>query len=346
MYRNNFLRGNCMTFGEYVETLIKSGLLGKNRGKLGVTLFKYAGSRYDVSEESVRAWMHGRRNCDVERYFPERTMNGAGFISGLKELTPKFDSWKKIQNAFREKKTANPMDKDFCVNTETDDRDKFYWSLSIQFQNIFGLHDQKQEENNPTVPVTTTPQKLSPGQMREWFLDAADRYRIMEIINKKPAIYGWTHSAYLNLFLKEMDPLILNCAQSDDKMCASIKSFINSLYRKAEILERNLSKRFDFEDETASFNMENDNEVTADSEADLNSLGLPKLSDVIKAAVADIIVGGNDNDDDDDDDNDDDIIVDDDYILNLLKLDMKPWGAFRREMCTLYDKIFLWQDKL
>ena len=339
-----------MTFRKYIETLYYTHLFGKNRLLFARELFCVAITKPDSepAESTINSWYYKGKRSDIKRYFQNGLVDKSGFIDYFKKKTKDHGSWKIIQDAF----SKVERDKSFRVDLETENCDVFFWSLLNQFQRIFGLDESewekrdppKQEEKGQTISVAETLQDgLSPKQMREWFLDAADRYRIMEIINKKPAIYGWIHSAYLNLFLKEMDPLILNCARRNDALCASIISFINSLYRKAEILERNLSKRFDFEDETASFNMENDNEVTADSEADLNSLELPKLSDVIKAAVADIIVGGNDNDDDD---NDDDNIVDDDYILNLLKLDKKPWGAFRREMCTLYDKIFLWQDKL
>lgn len=144
----------------------------------------------------------------------------------------------KYTRGVSETKTKKSTDDDFLVDTETDNCDVFYWSLSKQFQNMFGLHESSLEENDSTMPATMTPvtitpqtlspdqihdivldaihhykeehnsmpetvapQKLSTAQIRNIFLDAIHRYNIMEIINREPAVWTRHDSITLNVFV-------------------------------------------------------------------------------------------------------------------------------------------------
>ena len=179
-------------------------------------------------------------------------------------------------------------DESFRVDTETDDRDEFFWSLLNQFQKIFGLPETEREII--AIPID----ELSPQKIRKEFLAAVNRYNVMKIIRRKPAVLNWDDSAYLNLFLKQMGQMNLNCVPYNDALCASIKGFIIYLHDQTMSLDAALSSRFKYQDETASVNMEDDTESAADSEMDLNPLGLSTLSETINDAIDAVVADATD----------------------------------------------------
>ena len=182
--------------------------------------------------------------------------------------------------------------------------------------------------------------------MRKVFLESVQYFNIMEIIKRKPAILNRVDLANFHAFLGHMEMLKLNYISSNNVLYASMKSFVKSLHYQAESLEGTLNINFGFENETASVNMEGDENLSADK---AESLGVPRLSDLIKDAMA-AVVDDDDYDDDDGDgdgdgdDGDNDVAIDD-YIFNLIQLYLKEWGSFRREMLYLYDIIHTWPDK-
>lgn len=322
-----------MTFGEYVETLFKSGLFGKNKAKVGVTLFYAADSSKLPSDAAVKTWMKGHRNCDIGRYFSDRSIKEDIFIERLQRKTKDLALWKNIQEEFRKLKQKNSTDDNFLVDVETNDCNVFFWSLSKQFQNIFGLHEPEQDENNPTMPVTVTPQMLSLVQIRNVFLNAVHRYKIMDIINREPPIWNRTDSAIIDIFVEQMERLNLANAPRNSFLCSSVKVFVELLHIKMIELDGNLNITFGPDNETASFNMEGDENFPVEK---AKALGIKPILELL---------AGEDEDYGDDEDD----FAEDEYDIDPIKLlqfiQDENWGTFRKKMNLLLDNISSWQDE-
>lgn len=303
-----------MTLGEYIGALSSTDLFGENKAKFGQGLFEAAGSHVEVSEEAVKTWISGDRRCRVRRYFPDETIDETSFIRYFRQRTKAPDSWKKLQLAFQSMEPVDSVDEDSCVDLVTKDPDVFYWSLLNQFQRIFRLPESEREENDPTEPVTAPQQtELSPEQMRDMFLEAINQYKIMDIINREPAILNRHDAVCLNVFLEKMDMLTLNCNPLSSSLCASIKSFIDDLQLQVLSLDATLNNNFSFADENAAINMEGDEDLVTNTENVIRRLGIPELS-------AELIVDAADP-------------------VGLLKIAVEDWGNFRNKMNLLFKEI-------
>lgn len=308
-----------MKFGEYIEILVSTGLFGKSKAKVGIGLFEAAGPKKEFSEEAVKTWIRGIRSCNIERYFPEMEMDDEQFIAYFRKRTKAPGSWEKIQKAFSSKFSADGETEDICVDLATEDPGVFYWSLLNQFQRIFHLPESEREVKNSETPLITAPQrKLSSEEICDLFLKATRACEVMDTINRKPAILNRDDSARLNAFLDRMDFLIPNAAPCDALLSASIRSFIDALRIQVLTLDANLNRRFSFEDESASINMEDDKDWKKNRRRG-HRPELPDLSLNLILKSADPV--------------------------NLGKIAVLEWGNFRDKMNRLFEDISSWQSK-
>lgn len=310
-----------MTLGEYIGTLYSTGLFGKNKAKFGTNLFNAASLNKKVkfNEETVKVWISGKRNIRVKDYFPDGSIDESQFIDYLKQGAKSPGLWKELQKVFWALKPDDSMTWDCCIDLETENSDVFFWSLLNQFQRILQIPVSEFNGNNTAVSVSAPLQiEVSPGQIRNMFLEAIHQYRIMGIINRNPPILDRHDSACLNAFLGKTNSMVFNCNPQSSPLYASIKSFIDALQFQVLSLDATLNNRFGFDDETAAINMDNDNDLDEDN-ANLNRLNLPELSI--------------------------ELIADADDPVNLLKIAVEDWGNFRSKMNILFDDISSWQGK-
>lgn len=309
-----------MEFGTYINVLFSTGFFGKSKAKVGQRLFGAAGSKRDIGDSTMKSWISGNRCCRIAQHFPDDSINEREFISFLKRCMPGRDSWKKLQKEFAAQDENVLKSEGFCVDLHTENPEMFYWSLLNQFQKIFLLPASEREGYPTTVSVTKVESdKLSAEHMRALFLESVQNYKVMNIINKKPAVLDRNDSSILNVFLSKMDILIPYSAPESSSLGASIRSFIEALRMQVLSLDATLNNRFGFEDDTAAFvNMEDSAELDKDS-GNMNRLHIPELSL--------------------------ELIEDADNPQGLLGIVVGEWGGFRNKMNFLFKEISSWQDQ-
>lgn len=295
-----------MTFGEYIEALFSTGFFGKNQAKIVIGIFDAAKSKAFVSDASARAWINGTRNCDIAKYFPDEAVNEAELIKYFSSRTKDIQSWKKLQDVFTLKQSTCLEKGEFRVDCNTEDSEVFYWSLLNQFQKIFRLPESERATNN--APSGNLKNGMSFERVRNIFMEGVRCFKVMDIVNRKPAILNREDSANLNIFIDRMDALIINSdyrSQINPILHASIKNFTEALQIQTLSLDAALNNRFDFEDESASINMEEPGGC-ANQTRRPHQLEIPELS-------LTIISDANDP-------------------LHLLEIAVKEWGNFRNNM--------------
>lgn len=309
-----------MTYGDFIKVLYDTGLFGKNKARFARALFLAAHtSDQDASEDSVKKWLYGTRNCDTGKYFNDGKVDEKSFIRYLEQATRDPGSWRILQKAFSSQSASELEATDFRVDVETDDPKVFYWSLLNQFQRVFYLPESEREVKDSETAIIENPQRESPNEeIHDLFLKVTSACEVMDIINRKPAILNRDDSARLNAFLDRMDFLVPNTAPCNDPLLSAIRSFIEALRIQVLTLDTNLNSRFSFEDESASINMEDDKDWNENGSRKKNRKkghrsNLPDLSL--------------------------DLILESADPVNLAKLAVSEWGNFRDKMNLLFDEI-------
>lgn len=316
-----------MTYGEYIEPLFSTGFFGKNKAEFGQRLFLAAGPIIAAKKESgpgisistVKTWLKHPEKCRVGSYFPDSVINEGQFIRFLKSYTKGHNMWQELQKAFLVRRSSNPTASDFCVDLNTEDSELFYWSLLNQFQRIFHLPETEQNVEDLTVPVLgMLHEKPLTERVRDIFLEDVRYFSIMEIINRKPVILNRTDSACMNTFLDKIDILAQNRCLDNTSLGTAINAFMKGLRIQALTLDAGLNSKFAFDDENASFNMEDD-EDWAEGNEKQQELGIPELSLELILEAADPVA--------------------------LAELAVMEWGNFRDKMNRLIEYISSWRDK-
>jgi len=161
--------------------------------------------------------------------------------------------------------------------------------------------------------------KTQAEQLQALFLMAIHEYKVMDIINRKPAILNRLDSADLNNFLRDIDTILPAYNSCGGLLRASIESFSNALLIQVLSLDATLNNRFSFEDENASVNMEDTDTDLAETDEVKNRLELPEFS-------LELIESAEDQ-------------------FRLLRTGISEWGNFRDDMNRLFERIRLWSDK-
>lgn len=342
-----------MTFGEYIEALKTTGLYGKSKVRIVRILFKKAGScivrngsKDELPDSTIYSWTSGSRNCEIAEHFPN-DLDCDGLFSYLK--TNGIESWKNIQGTFKSYKTANSENANYLIDLETNDPEKFFWSLVNQFCRLLRLPRLESIEENSATPVTRIQKnELSPVELRYIFLQLAECYGIMDIINREPPNFNREDSAYLNIFTRQIVSHIDICHEHNHLLYIFINSFYEQLQIQAFSLDGELNKELGWDNNDTSVYINMDTGDTIKIEVEEDSL------DEIEDDEADEI-------EDDDEDEDDDDYINWDQLnipelngeliaqaadqLRLTAIYFEEWEDFCKKMNILYNCISSWQEK-
>lgn len=193
------------------------------------------------------------------------------------------------------------------------------------------LHDRAKDQRNtlpkrpPSFPCQETlPEehasfpKTQSTQRRDLFIKTAQQFKIMDSVNRKPAVLNRSDSANFNDFCDAIRDLVPynSPPNSLEKL---IEIFHDNLLRQTIILDAMLSNQFGYDNESVSVNME---EIDANSEEyrrKMLGFGVYSLTDKVLGEA--------------------------ERPLELLKITDPEWGKFRYEMNHLFEKIRSWSDK-
>lgn len=115
------------------ESEIETGSLDQILRKLFVRAGYIGANGYDVSDSAFKTWIKGNRNCKVSRYFPDNEYVKTETLYSFFRMRPD-DKIKRLQQIFIEiKDDSSPVD---C---ETEDMNKFCWSLVNQFLDLLNF---------------------------------------------------------------------------------------------------------------------------------------------------------------------------------------------------------------
>jgi len=156
--------------------------------------------------------------------------------------------------------------------------------------------------------------EISADQVRDLFLKITEHYGIMEIINRKPAVFYRKDSDNLYVYIGEVDGLILNSPSIKNNMLlyVSMENFVEELRIQAFTIMANLNNHFDFEDESAFVDMEEDGASIEPNEPETMNGVLKSTPELVSTAA---------------------------NPLRLMETIFKEWGNFRNELNLLYEKI-------
>jgi len=120
-----------MTLVHLVQALRELELFGKNQRQIVGDILVALGSEATPSENTIKAWLSGKRAAKGDSFIPSQGISEAGF---LKYFDEKLGSeWKKLQGILCE------VDDEGVLDCETDDKGIFLWSLLQLFCSLVGL---------------------------------------------------------------------------------------------------------------------------------------------------------------------------------------------------------------
>lgn len=301
-----------MTLEEYTGAIVSVATTKISKAKIVVEIFDAGKSFKIVSEDTANRWLSGSRNCQIRRYFPDAKINNTEGI---------YKYFRNRKEAFLIdlKKTFRQINTDKIVKCDTDDMDEFCWSIVNQFAALFDLQWPDQPTTNaPIARVPSTspivPNKMSSKQMCAEFVEIIEERKIMRIINRKPPIMRRNDSTTLNVFVNHIEKILIK-PNENNKRCiayADIYRFYEILRIEALSIEANLNWRFDYEDASASIDLDKGGSPIEPKRAS----GLADIPELTK-----------------------ELILESDDPLGLLEMEIREWGNSRDELNYLYNRI-------
>lgn len=147
-----------MKLKEFVEIIKKSHIAGNNKKKIvyklllavGAEGVSYHASSQSPSESTIQKWLSEKETPGVSRYFPNLKVKDEKGARDFLRKTPQKEQWIELRDLFKEwhNNTQNP-DKDFYIDTETDDFDTFnisFWRQFISYFNSLSLWEDAEKE--------------------------------------------------------------------------------------------------------------------------------------------------------------------------------------------------------
>ena len=150
--------------------------------------------------------------------------------------------------------------------------------------------------------------------MRDKFIETTNKYGIMGIINRKPAVLYRNDSAKLSVFIRYIEKYLITQYEQDysgTDMYENINIFHEMLHIQSLSIEATLNRRYDYDDESAFIIMEEENPIEPERASRLCKI--PEIT-------TEIVLSSNEP-------------------LHLLDIAVKDWGSFRNEMNILYNEI-------
>ena len=185
-----------MTWGIFMSAMEEAELESGTQAQVLCNLFARAGSKREFTEQTAQSWIDEKRHCQPSRYFSDKTITNPNGAYNFFRRRPE-SKLKNLQQIFRQKK-----DVDSPIDCETEDMDRFCWSLVNQFLDLLGFQrlelpgaDISQEnsggvaedEIDGNADVGQNPEQVSFGgtpteQMRGIFEKAVMDYKIANYI--------------------------------------------------------------------------------------------------------------------------------------------------------------------
>lgn len=187
-----------MKLNDFVEIIKKSHIAGNNKKKIVYLLFQAAGAKggsyhtssQSPSESTIQNWLSEKGGKPgVSRYFPElRIEDEEGARNFLREIPPKYQ-WKELRDLFKEwHDSSQNVDKDFYIDTETDDFDTFnisFWKQFITYFDSLNLWEGAEVQQSETTGNQKKFKDDLANRMTEAFKENYMRYRVYEFIPKE-----------------------------------------------------------------------------------------------------------------------------------------------------------------
>ena len=302
--------------------------------ELTAKLFEVVNDELLITDDMVSNWLKGnnhsyRKQLKDGRGF--KPFNDDKFIEFIKDRTNQ--TWKDIQLGFSKYSFEHSV-----IDYETTDVNVFLKSMVNQFKEIIGYPYKIDSTNQLDIKRVITL-----GQMKDVFIEIIDHYNSMNIINRNPPVLYRNDSIALNISQQNIEKHIIRpCKQNhgDTILYRDIETFFDSLLFRTLSIEATFNRYFEYEDETASINMDTHQRHTKFKEKE-------KQKEISQLSIKDVIAASTNKYDEYDecDENDDDEadieidIKDVIYGLSVIESLQEEWGNFRKKMNILYDKI-------
>ncbi len=122
-----------MTWGIFMSAMEEAELESGTQAQVLCNLFARAGSKREFTEQTAQSWIDEKRHCQPSRYFSDKTITNPNGAYNFFRRRPE-SKLKNLQQIFRQKK-----DVDSPIDCETEDMDRFCWSLVNQFLDLLGF---------------------------------------------------------------------------------------------------------------------------------------------------------------------------------------------------------------
>lgn len=183
---------------EFAEIIKKSHVKGNNKKKIIYFLLQAAGAKgvvYETSDKSpsestIQNWLSEKGGKPgVSRYFPDFKIEDEKGASDFLRKTPKKDQWIELRDLFKEWRNNNQnVDKDFYIDTETDDFDTFnisFWKQFIFYFDSLHLWEGAEEQQLEIEDNRENVKSDLANKMKEVFKKNFMQYRVYEFIPKE-----------------------------------------------------------------------------------------------------------------------------------------------------------------
>ena len=160
-----------MTVKEFFKTIRKSGRISASYENIAIELCRE--SNIDVSERTIRKWLYEERNPNLK----DVKLSKEGFITYIEGHTK--STWRDMQTAL------SLIDNSGIINSDTDDKNKFYNSLFYLFLDTLRIRVPKESKNENELESSVTniesadmQNKISACQMLDLFKESVYEYDI------------------------------------------------------------------------------------------------------------------------------------------------------------------------
>lgn len=187
-----------MKLKEFVGIIKKSHIAGNNKRKIIYQLLQAAGAEgvsyrtscQSPSESTIQNWLSEKEGKPgVSRYFPALKIKDEKGARDFLWKTPRKNQWIELRDLFKEwHNNSQNVDKDFYIDTETDDFDTFnisFWKQFITYFDSLHLWEGAEEPQPKTGDGRENSKSDLIDKMTAVFKENFMLYRVYEFIPKE-----------------------------------------------------------------------------------------------------------------------------------------------------------------